>query len=411
MINEDTNKIDPHKLVQEITKAALEKANQSTDTSLLPKRLNYSKYRVKQNISFKEVSDSNDIAEIVPDLIEATTTISKNDYRNKLLSSYLMTPSALTESCPILFCYGEPGTGKSAAGIIAAELNGCSTLQGETSTFAAIRNEVEKNRFNSSYFPPLEENFCLVIDDITSTLFEQVNILSIFKAGCYRKTDKISIASGERPGENKDFHCYSLKIISSVHPIHLVESYKELHRRMIPVLFTKSTEAPKIDHTLIDFTDIDLIFDAFWQDEANCLDYLDVLSSIHRRRKSIAKHCKAMSVDRVALLASICATAIYCDYFGSEIDFYNAVSSSWESCHDVGSKDGLEEIIEELIAQYTFSEANAQYIDHDKLRFSLAKLREKELTEVKMATVKLYLKRRGFKLVDIDGKKIWELSK
>ncbi len=194
----------------------------------------------------------------------------------KVIAAYTLIPSALARRVPYLFFYGESGSGKSTFGKFQSKVHGVKVTSSGTS-YAAIRNELNTRKFRNTLVhedgidkPPVgktvELNTFMVWEDIDDKTFKKIpQVFSMFKFGYDKATDTI-VMSGEIKGTNMSFRCFSPKSFSSIHPIHTIEDYKELRRRMI-VIPTK-----KVDSSDFNFLDIDGInwegfsskFDEYW---------------------------------------------------------------------------------------------------------------------------------------------------
>ena len=166
-----------------------------------------------------------------------------------IIAAYLLIPSALAQKVPYLFCCGRSGTGKSTFGKFASYWYGV-PINTSSDTYAAIRNGLDSRKYKDieipskdpnfpSVYKRVETNMGMVWDDMDLVIFfARPDLYRLFKVGYDRATSKISISS-ETKGENLTFDCFGCKIFSSISPLHLDDSFKELRRRLIVILFKK----------------------------------------------------------------------------------------------------------------------------------------------------------------------------
>ncbi|MGK7937221.1 MAG: hypothetical protein AB4206_15760 [Xenococcaceae cyanobacterium] len=172
-----------------------------------------------------------------------------------IIAAYLLLPSALCRVVPYLFLFGQSGTAKSTCSKLASYFGGV-PINTSSDTYAGIRNGLKERKYQVLEIPhptdpekpglwkKIEDNTVLIWDDIDpSVLITKPDLYRLFKVGYDRSTDKISMSS-ETKGENLTFRCFCPKIFSSISPIHLHNSFKELRRRLIVIPFARVEELP-----------------------------------------------------------------------------------------------------------------------------------------------------------------------
>ena len=171
-----------------------------------------------------------------------------DDYYD-IIAAYMLIPSALAKVVPYLFLYGQSGTGKSTLGKLISYFWGV-PINTSGDTYASIRNSLNDRKYQDieipskdpsfpSIYKTVEVNTGMVWDDIdSSVVLNTPYLFRMLKVGYDSSTDKISISSDIK-GENLEFRCFSLKVFSSISPIHLEDSLKELQRRLIVIPFKR----------------------------------------------------------------------------------------------------------------------------------------------------------------------------
>lgn len=240
-----------------------------------------------------------------------------------IITAYFLLPSALCRTVPYLFLYGQSGSGKSTVAKIASYLHGV-TINSSSDTFAGIRNSLNARRsgkFREYYgegeadwtYREVEQNTCMVWDDISSHTFtSQPELYNMFKFGYDKSTDKIILSSKE-VGENLEFHCFCPKIFSSVSPLHLDDRFKELKRRMIVIPCKRVEELSEErkqelsvtdndwQSKLLDLSDYDWkgfnqVYDAFWDLEM-ARAFVTVKKILNKSIKGFSSQQRGISLD------------------------------------------------------------------------------------------------------------------
>ncbi len=255
-----------------------------------------------------------------------------------IVAAYLLTPSALAQKVPYLFCYGQSGTGKSTLGKLASHCYGV-PINTSSDTYAAIRNGLQERKYQDleipsqdpkfpSVYKKVEVNTMFILDDLDSHVFmTRPDLYRLFKVGYDRSTDKISISS-ETKGENLEFRCFCLKIFSSIYPLHLDDAFKELRRRLIVIPFQRIEDLSgerlaelgvtrdNYPHHLLDIDDYDWkgfsnLFTSFWNRELAEV-YLFTRKTLSKNLVGLTSQQRAISLD---LLTTGVVTGIWQDEY------------------------------------------------------------------------------------------------
>ena len=263
-----------------------------------------------------------------------------------------MIPNALARIVPYLFLFGRSGTGKTTLAKFISYLWGVPICT-SSDTYASIRNNLHKIKYQDvevetnnpdfpNYYKRVETNKGMVWDDIDSSIFiNKPDLYRLFKVGYDRSTDKISISS-EVKGTNLEFRCFCTKVFSSISPIHLEDSFKELQRRLIVIPF-KRIEDIKGNSYHLNLIDID----AFNWNGFNSLhsNYWNTeLAEVYLiTRKAIAKSLAGLNSQQRTISLDLLTTGIvtgiwqneyeatsklkdYFAWFKTEVDRYSGIA-------------------------------------------------------------------------------------
>lgn len=362
-----------------------------------PNDFNFGEYLTDSGISWQNIYsdvslDRSSIAGFIGQLLNDTVMIDRDDYRNILISSFVLTPSAIVSVSPILFAYGESGSGKSGIGYIAASLYGQKVFG--VLTYAGMRNLIHQ-KFTSG---KREKNFIFVIDDIDARFLNDPNIFSMLKSGCYRQYERIAIA-GKEPGEIVEFFCFCPKLFSSQFNLFSDERFIELNRRFVPIPTIKSSFVPKHELGAINFTGIDKKFLGIWKDKELCIEYTKKLSLYNSMLPRIANDndipCEQLSIllpqSVTAEIFNICSIR----------EYFESIKKSWQATKNSVASRELDEccqkIIEKIQRNITIKEKDYRMIRHSQLTEAIKYSRQKELTDLKMPEIKKILRNQGWR--------------
>jgi hypothetical protein len=284
----------------------------------------------------------------------------------------MLCSSKWSKILPILFCYGEKGTGKSTIAKIAAKLH-ATELCSASDTFASLRNKLNERWLGDDFSSEID-GVLLAWDNIYASTFEadaEKRVYGMFLYGYDKSSDAISIAN--RDGTNSRFRTFCPKIISSVEALHTNPSFTELQRRLLIVYHKKAdkfTSAEKEgkqieDVDLLDFdyyswTDFDEIFSNLWNDLHFLKQYV-----ANRKRLLKANH-KQIKREQWIVSIDIMCVMLTCEFFdkpSQAVDFMYEFFKL-QSSHTSGSRTATHEKLLEFIESETkfLMEQNAQII-------------------------------------------------
>ena len=266
----------------------------------------------------------------------------------EIITAYLLLPSALCRTVPYLFLHGASGSGKSTVAKVASYLYGVN-VNSSSDTFAGIRNSLNERRMGRALVPSTiipgtetigiaERNTCMVWDDISSGTFtSSPDLYNMFKFGSSKDTDKIVVSSKE-VGENLEFRCFCPKIFSSVSPLHLDDSLKELQRRLIVIPCKKVEELSQERKDELGIgegnwaNDLLELGDYSWKGMDRIVeDYWDVdkAKKFLITRKQLSKTSTGLRSSERAMSLDLLATGIASGLWDSEETAIERVKAYW----------------------------------------------------------------------------------
>lgn len=210
----------------------------------------------------------------------------------------------------------------------------------------------------------------MVWEDIDPSILRiKDDIFRMLKVGNDRSTDKISV-SGNETGINMDFHCFCPKVFSSIHPLHLMDDFIELKRRLIVVPTTKIEHLPEkrcqqlgidrdtgvqdlIDIDAYDWKDFHTEFSSFWS-YRQAEEFL-------KARRSLAHSKLGLSSERHRICLDLGATLVSCELVDGSPGLKKILGEYWNwfDTHTKAKESGLTQFIDNQIAQ---AEKNAASI-------------------------------------------------
>jgi len=212
----------------------------------------------------------------------------------------LLTPSALSNNLPIIFCYGKSGSGKSTFGRFASYLYGV-TIKSPDDTVASLRRNLDIERYLIPENKEGEKNTILIWDDIDINLLNNnLALLRLLKVGYDRSSSEISIATQGR--ETISFNVFCSKVISSITNILLFNEFKELTRRTLILPFKKAS-VNLINDKFYNWTHLNVELQAFWTltRARKFINYQLIVSQELQKLNN-------WSIDRQQLMTDIIAT-------------------------------------------------------------------------------------------------------
>jgi DnaJ domain len=273
---------------------------------------NFANFRTNNKPSWLSLSEhgESDPVKAVSALFDRTLSLPDTEIQRPFLLSAILTPSALAESLPLIFCFGSDGSGKSLICKIVAKLwNTYPLTSGSTPT--ALRNQIEAIKWGYYEGIKIEKNCGIVLNDLTLKQLAGNQLLTAFLKAYDRNESTIAISSPDKDGKNLEFDVFSNRIISSVIPFFALDDFRELGRRMLTIYCEKAKDA----HDLLGFSDIDFkgienVIPKLWENPDNCARYAAV--NVRKAAKG-----KKINIDRLDTYRSIIATGVTLGIFPS----------------------------------------------------------------------------------------------
>jgi hypothetical protein len=323
-------------------------------------RINYSEYMPNDEIGYEYRQDLS-LPENIRLLLDNSVVLPQHNLQAPIFVTYSLLPSAVCKIVPILYCFGEKGSGKTQLLIIASALHKAE-INNPGKTFAALRNEFNKTRWWDPETLQSEKNTCFIYDNVNAKTFQDEKLYNLFLVGYSRKTDAMGISDSN--GGILYFRVFSPKIISSVHAHFADPGLSELSRRVLP-LHTKQWERmlpeEKVDISLEDIRDkIDLEstnlsflrtqFLEFWNHDR-------LIEFATNRAKFSPGKCKGQIPDnldshKITLLRDFLATGLTCGIWNSRKEAFEHISKFYDySNRIISTNSTLVKVLEIFLKQ------------------------------------------------------------
>jgi hypothetical protein len=285
-------------------------------------------------------------------LVNLFVALPKKEVLARIAAIYMLIPSRWARVLPILFCYGDAGTGKSTISKLAARMHGQTNTFNAADTFASIRISLNQMRFNmpetNQYIEDEREGALLCWDNIHAQTFaNDTKLYQMVLSGYDRGTDRISIADGT--GGVREYFTFAPKIMSSVEELHLDPKYSELKRRLLIVphkKWDKFSNAEKLTYSsnyeVNELLDIDTVFwdgiqdnfFLFWSTRLNCEQYVFNRQMLAKRKKNKLKLSEHISSDRWATAIDFLATGMTLGAWESAQEACDFLGCYWQYIDD-----------------------------------------------------------------------------
>jgi hypothetical protein len=290
-----------------------------------------------------------DPVEQVSYLFDLIIDLPNSEVTKPLLLSFLLTPSAVSTCLPVAFMWGKSGVGKSQPPKFAAALWGNQMLL-SNSTYASIRNQIQKDRWHDPVVSRGERNYMLAWDDVDySKLYGENGIYTLLKGGYSRSSATITIAS--KDGENLTFNVFGARILSSICPFFGDTKLSELKRRMMIFPMVRSNRAIT-DFDEISWKGLNRLTTDIWSNKDNLANYVSYKRKIRAHFKALGAACR-LSVDRQNLFMDILSTSLTLGLFPDIQAAANAIETHEERMSKLTEKeqDGLMQVLTIFIEQ------------------------------------------------------------
>lgn len=234
-----------------------------------------------------------------------------------IVTAHFCSSAKWAKCLPILLCWGLQGSGKSTIANLAIKLRGMPGAFSPNDTFASIRNYLNFFKYWDEEQLLKRDNTVMAWDNIyTASLQENPSILKLLVVGYKSDTSKMKIADSS--GGHISFDVFCPKILSSIEPIHSIDSFGELRRRMmiIPHQVVKSINADESTRNISDLINLDSVdwkgidekFIMFWMDRQNQLDYVATRASLSRKVGKTIKLPESMDSLKWEISHDLCTT-------------------------------------------------------------------------------------------------------
>jgi hypothetical protein len=308
--------------------------------------------------------DSLSYPENLLSLFSRMTALPQHGMHCKVAISYLLAHSVACRFLPILLFYGGTGTGKSLATYgLACLRQQQDNIVGSSSTFASIRNSLNKSRwinYSMSFLDTDRSNerpYILCVADVKEFVFNDDKMYALYRNGVSRDEDKITIAG--KDGDNIDFYVFGGKILSTADAFFLTKKFDELKRRLLIIPTVHLSELSTDDRDRftndslnpsdINWTGIGVKYHEYWSN-----DRLASFAKIRRQHGNMKKKALSLGMTEHQFKAcfDVMATALACCLFDSTNEAIELFCEYWKSNSGyLEGNYGLAEILQSAIAE------------------------------------------------------------
>lgn len=293
--------------------------------------------------------DNCSMYENTKELLQSSIWLPQRELMSTIAATYTLIPTKMSFIVPVLFCWGDKGSGKSTLSLIANSIRGFNQLFSPSDTFASLRNALDKMRWIDPITKEFErEGALLAWDNINEeTLKRDPKIYQLLLYGYNRRTDRVSIASGN--GENKEYSVYCPKIISSVEPLHTKTEFSELQRRLLIIphkpfekFNRKELEEYEELDIMTDRLEIESIhwegihenFYNFWNNLNNCTTYATWRRQLTKKKNKGFKVPRIFSSSRWTICIDLIATGLTVGTWQSPQEAIDFLFEYWKYMDD-----------------------------------------------------------------------------
>jgi len=337
---------------------------------------------------------------------------------------YILTSSKWAKVLPILFSWGDKGTGKTTFAILASKIHGFRHVFSPADTFASIRNALDLMRWIDPEDKEYEKDGAILCWDNLhrETLLNDPRIYQLLLFGYNKSTERIQIAGAD--GTNREYLVFCPKIISSVHPLHADLNFEELQRRLMVIRHKQfeKFQAYEIDPSAQGFTmtnkiDLDAIywngienqFFEFWNNEDNCKLYVRYRTSLTRSGKKKLELPPSITGERWTVSIDMLTTGLVLGAWKTIQEGIDALGKYWELANEFTEGQSLNVLL--LLREYIDGEVQQTKLANDAL---VASGCSPHPVEIRTYSLKRYLEgKAGEGCVDIpvQTKNIAELMR
>lgn len=293
--------------------------------------------------------------------------------------TYILIPSKWAKVLPILFSWGDKGTGKSTFAILASKIHGQSQVFSAADTFASIRNALDKMRWIDPETKQFEKDGVILCWDNLhrETLIRDPRIYQMLLFGYNRNSDRILVASTD--GTNREYQVFCPKVISSVDELHLDPEFFELHRRLLPIrhkqfevflpdekngLGNWNLATDRLELDSIDWEGVEDNFFAFWNDIDRCRQYVRYRSTLTRNGKKPFTVPDVFTGEKWTVSVDLICTGLVLGTWQTIQQAIDAVALYWNWISTLSDEYGsnTKRLLNELIDQHLGSTRELQQI-------------------------------------------------
>jgi hypothetical protein len=269
-------------------------------------------------------------------LLDQTVKLPYPDIQENILLAALLTPSALANMLPIIFCCGVSGSGKSNIGKLALSIWGNNPMLA-SDTFSGIKRQLQLMATAMHNGKEYDLSCVMVWDDISKAIMNQSPALyAVLKSSYSRKTSITTMAKPDTAREIESFKTFTLKVFSSVYRFYADQEFCELARRMLVIHCAKSDEADDLlDFDAVSWDGLDKITHQFWTNNTvNC----DKFNRYRKELQAYAKKNKPLPPDRSSLCKDVLATGLTLGIFCTVEDAYAQLGAFYEHSDEYTDK-------------------------------------------------------------------------
>jgi len=222
-----------------------------------------------------------------------------------LITAFALLPSALISVAPVAIFHGASGSGKSVLTSIIGNLHDIPLLS-SNSTYAAIRNALNSQRWVDTETQDHERHTFLLFDDCKEHSFNE-DVFALFRCGYDRATEVIQISS-ERAGTNLTFRCFAPKVFSTVSGFPFDSRFEELIRRSF-VFWCKRSDSPReyLDPSDLNWSGFQDAYKSQWDNPSNLGLYKEFTGFI----KSLKTRPKGLTPSQWKVSKPILASLVF----------------------------------------------------------------------------------------------------
>jgi hypothetical protein len=315
--------------------------------------------------------------ENLSNIVSQSVILPRHHIQLPIATTYLFIPSKWAKVLPVLFSYGQKGSGKSTFATIGCKLHGQESTFSPKDTFAAIRNELNRQRWIDPEEKTMElDGAILCWDNIhAETLERDIGIYQLLLFGYSRASERIMIAGKE--GVNRYYQVFCPKVISSIEPLHTFPQFEELWRRFLIIEhkpWEKFTTADKdglsddfdinqdrLDLDSIDWTEFSSVFHQIWNDHGNCYQYAKYRNALTHKGKKAIKIPKIITGARWTISIDLICTGLVVGTWSKPQEAVDHMASYWEwyDKHIEHNQSATVQHLQDFIEQEAGSQLNA----------------------------------------------------